>query len=229
MISALLAEERSADELLETVAVEVPETREPEIWNGTEPLPDPIKRRLEVLQRLKQYEGSDQYREEQEKAAQELEIDIRSLYRLINQYREQGIEGLERKERSDRGQNKISEDWQSYIIQTYRKGNRGMRQTSRSEVAKLVKTRAEEQGQKDYPSRRTVYRTLEPEIKKREQKQKKRAIGWSGEMLKITTREGIELEIEYSNQVWQCDHTPADILVVDGEGEIVGRPILTGS
>ena len=227
MISALLAEERSADELLETVAVEVPETREPEIWNGTEPLPDPIKRRLEVLQRLKQYEGSDQYREEQEKAAQELEIDIRSLYRLINQYREQGIEGLERKERSDRGQNKISEDWQSYIIQTYRKGNRGMRQTSRSEVAKLVKTRAEEQGQKDYPSRRTVYRTLEPEIKKREQKQKKRAIGWSGEMLKITTREGIELEIEYSNQVWQCDHTPADILVVDGEGEIVGRPILT--
>jgi Mu transposase, C-terminal len=75
--------------------------------------------------------------------------------------------------------------------------------------------------------RRTIYRVLESEIKARELKQKKRKIGWQGEQLKIVTGEGIELTIEYSNQVWQCDHTPADILVVDQEGEVLGRPCLT--
>jgi putative transposase len=43
----------------------------------------------------------------------------------------------------------------------------------------------------------------------------------------ITTREGIELAIEWSNQVWQCDHTKIDVLVVDQSGEVLGRPWLT--
>ncbi|PSO58660.1 MAG: hypothetical protein BRC36_17390 [Cyanobacteria bacterium QH_2_48_84] len=30
-----------------------------------------------------------------------------------------------------------------------------------------------------------------------------------------------------SNQVWQCDHTPADILLVDQYGKILDRPWLT--
>ena len=42
-----------------------------------------------------------------------------------------------------------------------------------------------------------------------------------------TTREGIELAIEWSNQVWQCDHTKIDVLVVDQSGEVLGRPWLT--
>jgi putative transposase len=40
-------------------------------------------------------------------------------------------------------------------------------------------------------------------------------------------REGIELAIEWSNQVWQCDHTKIDVLVVDQVGEVLGRPWLT--
>jgi putative transposase len=45
--------------------------------------------------------------------------------------------------------------------------------------------------------------------------------------LSLTTREGLEIAIEWSNQVWQCDHTKVDVLVVDQSGSILGRPWLT--
>ncbi|MBE9011051.1 transposase [Pseudanabaenaceae cyanobacterium LEGE 13415] len=35
------------------------------------------------------------------------------------------------------------------------------------------------------------------------------------------------LAIEWSNQVWQCDHTKIDVLVVDQAGEVLGRPWLS--
>ncbi|BAZ70860.1 transposase-like Mu (plasmid) [Fischerella sp. NIES-4106] len=79
----------------------------------------------------------------------------------------------------------------------------------------------------DYPSRATVYRILQSEIDKQAQKQRKRSLGWSGEKLTLKTREGLEIEIVNSNQVWQCDHTKLDILVVSHSGELLGRPWLT--
>jgi len=45
--------------------------------------------------------------------------------------------------------------------------------------------------------------------------------------LSVKTRDGSDLAVEYSNQVWQCDHTRADLLLVDQHGEILGRPWLT--
>jgi putative transposase len=35
------------------------------------------------------------------------------------------------------------------------------------------------------------------------------------------------MPIEYSNQVWQADHTKVDMLVVAQSGEVLGRPWLT--
>jgi putative transposase len=190
-------------------------------------LPYQARRRIEWVQRLEQYRNSDQYVQEQQRAMQELNLSQRSLQRLQHEYRKHGLEGILRRTRSDQGQAKVAESWQEYILKIYRQGNRGMRQTTPSQIAILVQSRAAELGVNDYPSRRTIYRILESEIKGRLQKQKSRAIGWQGEQLKITTREGIKLEVEYSNQIWQCDHTPADILVVDQHGDILGRPCLT--
>ena len=199
----------------------------PAVNNGTEPLSYKVQRRLEVVQRLQSYQGSAAYGAEKKRAAQELGISDRSLRRLQRQYREHGVEGLKRQERSDQGQPRVSEEWREFILKTYRKGNRGMRSTSRAQVAKLVESRAAELGEAEYPSRPSVYRILAPEIKQAEQKQKRRAIGWRGETIKLKTREGIEIDIDYSNQVWQCDHTPADILVLDRQGGVLGRPTLT--
>lgn len=96
---------------------------------------------------------------------------------------------------------------------------------SAAQVAVRVKVRAGEMGESDYPGRTTVYRILKPHIEKGQQP--KRSMGWRGDRLRLKTREGLEIAIEWSNQVWQCDHTQVDVLVVDQAGEILGRPWLT--
>lgn len=98
---------------------------------------------------------------------------------------------------------------------------------SRAQVAVRVAARGKELGIGDYPSRATVYRILQSEIEKKAQKQRKRSLGWPGEKLRLKTREGLEIEIVNSNQVWQCDHTKLDILVVTQSGFVLGRPWLT--
>lgn len=54
-----------------------------------------------------------------------------------------------------------------------------------------------------------------------------RSPGGQDNSLSVKTRDGFDLDISYSNQVWQCDHTRADILLVDRHGELVARPWLT--
>jgi putative transposase len=216
-----------AAEVLAGVESKQPINQELDILNGSQSLPYALQRRLVLLQRLKSYEGKAEYGHERIKVCQELGISMRSLFRYIRKYRKEGIEGIVRRERSDQGEARVSEAWQEFIEKKYQEGNRGMRSTSVSQIVNMVASRAQELGETKYPSRATIYRVLEAEIARRSQKEKARAIGWQGDRLQIITREGIELDVKYSNQVWQCDHTPADILVLDREGEILGRPCLT--
>lgn len=95
---------------------------------------------------------------------------------------------------------------------------------SPAQVAIRTKARAQELGNNDYPSHMTVYRILNPLIEKAQQQ--KRSVGWKGSRLTVKTREGLEIPIEWSNQVWQCDHTRVDVLVVAQSGEVLGRPWL---
>jgi putative transposase len=83
----------------------------------------------------------------------------------------------------------------------------------------------QESGVESYPGRTTVYRILRPYIEKSQRQ--KRSLGWRGDRLKLKTRDGSELQIEWSNQVWQVDHTLADVLVVDQTGTLLGRPWLS--
>lgn len=194
---------------------------------STEALTPEVQHRLAVIQRLQSNQERGVNGVDQERAARELGLSARSLRRLQREYRKAGIAGITRQGRSDKEHLRVSEYWQSYIVKTYREGNRGQRQTSRAQVSKLVESHASEIGESDYPSRRSVYRVLSTEIERAEHKQKSRSIGWQGEQLKLRTKEGIELDVEYSNQVWQVDHTRADIMVVDSHGSVIGCPTLT--
>ena len=73
----------------------------------------------------------------------------------------------------------------------------------------------------------TVYRVLKPLIERKKQAKSIRSPGWRGTQLSVKTRAGQDLSVEYSNHVWQCDHTRADILLVDKYGELLTRPWLT--
>jgi putative transposase len=130
-----------------------------------------------------------------------------------------------RRSRCDRGAARISESWQQFIIATYREGNRGSRQLSPAQVAVRVGVRAQEMGVEEYPSHMTVYRVLQPIIAQGQQP--KRTLGWGRDCLVLRTREGLDIPIEWSNQVWQVDHTRSDVLVVDQSGSLLGRPWLT--
>jgi putative transposase len=193
--------------------------------NAEEELPLEVKERMEVIQSLMTYRGTDSYGKKLQQAAQKLGVSTRSVQRLLKSWQEKGLGGLSRQMRSDHGAVRTNPEWQQFITRTYVEGNRGSCSMSPAQVYLRVRGRAEELGRIDYPSRPTVYRILRPQI---EQKQRqKRSLGWKGERLKLKTREGLEIPIEWSNQVWQCDHTQVDVLVVDQVGEILGRPWLT--
>jgi len=183
------------------------------------------RERLTVVQRLLATAAQPGYGKRQQAAAQKLGMTVRSVRRLLRQLREEGIVSIIRRSRSDRGEARISEEWQKFIVKTYRDGNRGSRRLSPAQVAVRVKVRAQELGTEVYPSHMTVYRILKPLIEQGQRQ--KRSLGWRSDCLILKTREGLEMPIEWSNQVWQCDHTLVDVLVVAQSGERLGRPWLT--
>ncbi|MBW4430939.1 MAG: DDE-type integrase/transposase/recombinase [Pelatocladus maniniholoensis HA4357-MV3] len=195
-----------------------------ELVDGGSELPDYVQQRMRVIQQLLAARGTKTYAQVQRQAAHSLGISVRSLRRLLKAWQESGVAGLSRQPRSDQGSLKTSQEWQDYIVKTYKDGNRGSRQISPAQVAVQVRARAQALGIEDYPGRTTVYRILRLHICKQQQK---RSLGWRQDRLTLHTREGLAIAIEWSNQVWQVDHTRADVLVVDQSGEVLGRPWLT--
>jgi len=181
--------------------------------------------RVQILQELVASAHLPGYGKRQAKAAEKLGITVRSVRRLVRQLRESGGISVGRRRRSDRGIGRISQEWQKFIVETYRAGNRGSCRLSPAQVAVRVKVRAQELEREDYPSHMSVYRILKPLMEPVQQQ--KRTLGWREDCLMLKTLEGLEIPIEWSNQVWQCDHTKADVLVVDQSGAILGRPWLT--
>lgn len=183
--------------------------------------------RVKAMQRLANAPDRATYLALQREVAQELSMTVRNVRHLMRAWEAEGVAGVIRLGRSDRGGQRLDEEWTKYIVQTYRVGNRGGRRMSRAQVAVRVAARALEIGDSEPPSRASVYRVLQSEIDRQEVRSRSRSIGWQGETLILRTREGIEVEVKESNQVWQCDHTRVDLLVVDQVGEVLGRPWLT--
>lgn len=209
------------------LGLRMPETDSDDQWEivdrGSE-LPDYVQERMRIIQQLMAARGTKTYKQVQEEGARRLGMSVRSLRRLVKAWQELGVAGLTRQVRSDQGRIKVSQEWQDFIVKTYKDGNRGSRQMSPAQVVVQVQARAQTVGVEDYPGRTTVYRILRPLIEKQQQK---RSLGWRQDRLTLHTREGLAIGIEWSNQVWQVDHTRADVLVVDQSGEVLGRPWLT--
>jgi putative transposase len=70
---------------------------------------------LEVIQNLIASPDQVTYRQRQQAAAERLNLSISSIQRLVREWEKKGIAGLSWRERSDRGQFRVSEDWQSFM------------------------------------------------------------------------------------------------------------------
>ncbi|WP_219904119.1 helix-turn-helix domain-containing protein [Stenomitos frigidus] len=178
--------------------------------------------KLQVIQKLIEPCDKVTYGQNLRSAAEKLDCSVRTVQRLVKMWEEEGLAALAQEGRSDKGAYRISEEWQKFIIGAYGKGK-----CTPAQVAIKVKTKAKADGLTSYPSHMTVYRVLAPLIERQQQKDSIRNIGWRGSRLALKTRDGEELAVEYSNQVWQCDHTRADILLVDQHGALLNRPWLT--
>lgn len=178
--------------------------------------------KLQIIQKLIEPCDRKTYGDRLKSAAEKLNCSVRTVQRLVKKWEDGGLAALTQNGRRDNGTHRISEEWQKFIIAAYNKGK-----CTPAQVAVKVKNKAKAEGQGYYPSHMTVYRVLEPFIEKQAQQSSVRNIGWRGSRLALKTRDGDELAVEYSNQVWQCDHTRADILLVDKHGELLTRPRLT--
>lgn len=155
--------------------------------------------RLEMLQRLVESCDRATYGERLQEAAQKLGKSVRTVQRMVKSWEQNGLAGLESGFRADKGQARIDQEWQDFIIKIYQAGTKDSKRITPAQVAVRVKVRAQQLGVKKYPSHMTVYRILEPIIAKKEQQGGKRSIGWRGSRLSLSTRAGQDLVVEYSN------------------------------
>lgn len=188
-------------------------------------LSDEALLKMEVIQSL--LEPSDRpVGERLQEAAAKLGKSVRTVRRLLDKWEQEGLLGVNKTERADKGKHRIEEDWQEFILKTYREGNKGSKRMTPKQVFLRVQVRALQLGLKSL-SHMTVYRILEPVIEKQEKAKSIRTPGWRGSRLSVKTRESKDLSVEYSNHVWQCDHTRVDVLLVDQHGQLLSRPWLT--
>ena len=164
-------------------------------------------------------------------AATKLNKSSRTIRRMLAKVEQEGLVALASTVRSDKGQFRITPEWQEKIIKLYKQKKRQLNQKNKNkklevncfQIWKLIEAEAKLAGLKDgeFPSHVTVYKVLEPFLNKKK-------LRHPGQGLKqfIQTTDG-QLEITHSNQIFQCDHTNLDILLVDIEGNEIGRPFIT--
>ncbi len=182
--------------------------------------------KLEVIQTLLEPCDRTSYGKRLREAAERLGKSKRTVQRLVKKWEEGGLAALTQTKRSDKGSHRIDDELEKFILKTYQDGNKGSKKITPKQVYLRTKVKAQELDVKA-PSHMTVYRVLKPLIDKKKQAKSIRSPGWRGTQLSVKTRAGQDLSVEYSNHVWQCDHTRADVLLVDKYGELLSRPWLT--
>lgn len=179
---------------------------------------DAIMRLLEPCASRKEY--GDRLRTE----AAKLGVSARTLHRYKRQWHEKGLTGLTDDTRADKGKSRIHPELQDLAKKLFK--NRNRKRLNRKDICNHVRQKAIDLGLKP-PAQSTIYDFLAPLYKAEENKKSIRTPGWQGESLILSTKGGEQLEPKESNQVWQIDHTPADILLVDKKGNLLGCPWLT--
>jgi putative transposase len=156
--------------------------------------------KLEIIEGLLVAPNKKLYAARIKEAAVKLGKSERTIRRLVKNWEQEGLVGLTRSGRTDKGKYRVDKDWQDFILKTYKEGNKGSKRMTPQQVAIRVETRADELNVKA-PSHMTVYRILNPIIERQEQAKSIRSSGWKGDRLSVKTRDGKDLQIEYSNQV----------------------------
>lgn len=217
--------------LLEDIFDENGETSAEKEYPILTELSEDAKLKMELIEAIRHASDRQTKTKLIEEAAKKLEKSARTIRRMVTKVEQEGLAALASTVRSDKGQLRISPEWQEKIIKLYKQKKRQLNQKNNNkkleincfQIWKLIEAEAKLSGLKDgeFPSHVTVYKVLEPFLNKKK-------LRHPGQGLKqfIQTTDG-QLEITHSNQIFQCDHTDLDVLLVDIEGNEIGRPYLT--
>ncbi len=100
--------------------------------------------KLEIIQSLLEPCDRSTYGQRLKDGAEKLGISVRSVQRLFKKYQEQGLTALTSTSRADKGQHRIEEFWQKFIVKTYLDGNKGSKRMTPKQVALKVQAKASE-------------------------------------------------------------------------------------
>ncbi|PSB14773.1 transposase [filamentous cyanobacterium CCP2] len=215
-----------------------------------------VQQKIDLIDAIFQTPDKKARREAILHAAKTLGKTTRTIRLMMEKVKNDGVATLA-VGRKDEGQFRISEQWSNFIKVIYEWGQRdGSRININGVYTHLVALASQGEALRDkkyadrfkgypqvledlvagkHPSHVTVYKVVNFYLERKNKKVRHPGSPAEGQV--IQTTEGI-IELTHSNQVWQCDHTKLDILLVDGDGEvilqwddqkqeIVGRPYLT--
>jgi putative transposase len=190
---------------------------------------DTTKTRFALIQWIAEAPDRTTFLLRKQEVTSTLNLSTRQVERLLKKYYKNDLEETTGTERSDKGEHKILPYWVDFMKWFYEDRKKKKLSVAVIDVVREVKRHAEIDLQLqpgEYPDRATVYRVLKPTVEREALQNKIRNPG-SGSWFHVKTRDGEYIEVFCSNQVIQCDHTKLDILIVDKDGKILGRPWLT--
>lgn len=207
--------------------------------------PDYLKK-VELIDAICQAPNQVARRDAIADAAKALGKSTRTIKRMVEQVEQVGVATLA-VGRKDKGQYRISKQWHDFIVSLHKWGNTEGSRINHNQIFVNLKALAF-QGEKlqqnkydekfkgysqvrenliagKHPSHVTIYKIINCYLEEKNNKVRHPGSPIEGQI--IQTTEGI-LEISYSNQIWQIDHTKLDTLLIDEEDKkVIERPYIT--
>ena len=173
--------------------------------------------RTQALERFALLRPALEGKVSQTQLAREHQIPLSTMQRWIKQYREKGLAGLANARRSDKGKSRSLPEQAVHLIEGL-----ALQTPPRSaaSIHRQVEAIAKEQGWKapSYARVRQIIKSLDP------------ALVTLAHQGSAAYREEFDLlyrrEATHSNAIWQADHTPLDVWLLNEEGK-PARPYLT--
>ncbi|BAZ36954.1 integrase catalytic subunit [Calothrix sp. NIES-4101] len=109
-------------------------------------LSDEALLKMEVIQSLLENSDRTTYTQCLQEAAKKLGKSVRTVRRLVDKWEQEGLPGLAQNQRADKGKHRVDENWQEFVLKTYKEGNKGSKRMTRQQVFIRAKAKADELG-----------------------------------------------------------------------------------
>ncbi len=87
--------------------------------------------KMEVIQSLLENNDGATYTQRLEDAAKKLGKSTRTVRRMVDKWEQEGLAGFLQNQRADKGKHRVDQNWQEFVLKTYKEGNKGSKRMNR--------------------------------------------------------------------------------------------------